>query len=77
MSDNSKILEVVKRALHQVTGKPVDEIGDEHRLVWDLSMDSVEIIDFIMHMESEGIFLNDDQISGDMTVLSVAKAIGM
>lgn len=63
----------VKELIHQVSGIPVDRIGLEDSLIVTLGLDSVEIIDLLMRLETCGVAIPSTQISATMTVLNIVE----
>lgn len=63
----------VKELIHQVSGIPVDRIGLGDSLIVTLGLDSVEIIDLLMRLETFGVTIPSTQISAAMTVHNIVE----
>lgn len=64
---------LVRSVIQQVNGTPFNNIDLDDRLISDLEMDSIEMVDFLIHMESIGVYLNKSQLSHDLTVAQILK----
>lgn len=65
----------VKKIIYEVNGTPVNNIKSADTLVTDLAMDSVELIDFIIHLEELGVIINESQLSNGLTVEGIARLL--
>jgi len=73
-SDNvSGKLTLVCNLIYQVNGTLPQNIKADDSLINDLAMDSVEMIDLLMHLEEYGVVLEDSQLSDALTVGQIAQ----
>ncbi|MGP3590909.1 acyl carrier protein [Vagococcus sp. WN89Y] len=71
--DISRKLTLVCNLIYQVNGTLPQNIKADDSLINDLAMDSVEMIDLLMHLEEYGVVLEDSQLSNALTVGQIAQ----
>lgn len=78
MSDSSvdkNALHIVYDLIFQVNGMLPHSISPQDSLIKDLGMDSVELIDFMIRLEEQGVVIKDSQLSSELTVSQIAGMI--
>lgn len=66
---------IVVNIIYQVNGVLPNKIRRQDNLIRDLVMDSVEIIDLLMHLEELGIIIPESEINGEMTVDDIIRRV--
>lgn len=69
-SDNER---QVKALIHQVSGIPIDCIGLNDSVIVTLALDSVEMIDLLMQLETFGVTIPSAQIDAALTVKDIVE----
>lgn len=69
-SDNER---QVKALIHQVSGIPIDCIGLNDSVIVTLGLDSVEMIDLLMQLETFGVTIPSAQIDAALTVKDIVE----
>lgn len=69
-SDNER---QVKALIHQVSGIPIDRIGLRDSVIVTLGLDSVEMVDLLMQLETFGVTIPSAQIDATLTVLDIVE----
>lgn len=69
-SDNER---QVKALIHQVSGIPIDCIGLNDSVIVSLGLDSVEMIDLLMQLETFGVTIPSAQIDAALTVNDIVE----
>lgn len=72
---SSEKLALVCNLIYQVNGTLPQNIKADDSLINDLAMDSVEMIDLLMHLEEYGVVLEDSQLSDALTVGQIAQVM--
>lgn len=62
------IFEQITALIHQVSGIPVEKMTPADSLIVTLGLDSVEMIDLFMQLETFGVFIETAQITAAFTV---------
>ncbi|CAO97723.1 acyl carrier protein [Erwinia tasmaniensis] len=78
MSDSSvdkNALHIVYELIFKVNGMLPHSISPQDSLIKDLGMDSVELVDFMIRLEEQGVVIKDSQLSSELTVGQVARLI--
>jgi len=70
-----KALSIVKNIIYEVNGITPDKIGIDDRLIKDLAMDSVEMIDFLMKLEEIDVIVSESQLTNALTVRHVVQLV--
>lgn len=63
----------VKALIHQVSGIPIDRIGLNDSIIVTLGLDSVEMIDLLMQLETFGVTIPSVQIDAALTVSDIVE----
>lgn len=63
----------VKALIHQVSGISIDHIALEDSLIVTLGLDSVEMIDLLMRLETSGVMLPSAKITAALTVRDIVE----
>lgn len=63
----------VKALIHQVSGIPIDRIGLHDSVIVTLGLDSVEMIDLLMQLETFGVTIPSVQIDAALTVSDIVE----
>lgn len=71
-SDNER---QVKALIHQVSGIPIDCIGLNDSVIVTLGLDSVEMIDLLMQLETFGVTIPSAQIDAALTVKDIVERL--
>ena len=70
------MLEKVIEMIAEHTEVPYEEITSESRLIGDLALSSLDLVDIIVRVEDEyGVMINERQIESLQTVGDVAAAL--
>lgn len=59
---------LIKEIIHSINGLNVGFIKNDDRLINDIGMDSVELIELLIKLEEYGLILNEDELSTKLTV---------
>ncbi|QZN98155.1 acyl carrier protein [Symbiopectobacterium purcellii] len=59
--------------IHQVSGIPIEHIGLHDSVIVTLGLDSVEMVDLLMQLETFGVTIPSAQIDATLTVLDIVK----
>ncbi|MCW2478393.1 acyl carrier protein [Candidatus Symbiopectobacterium sp. NZEC135] len=59
--------------IHQVSGIPIDRIGLNDSVIVTLGLDSVEMIDLLMQLETFGVTIPSVQIDAALTVSDIVE----
>ena len=62
----------VRNLISEVSGIPVSHIANADSLIVTLGMDSVELIDLFMRLETVGIIVPEERITAELTVGDIA-----
>lgn len=65
----------VANLIYQVNGALPNTISLQDRLISDLAMDSVELIDFLMRLEEIGVVIAESEISSNLTVGDIVQRV--
>ncbi|MBG6243864.1 type III secretion system protein [Candidatus Symbiopectobacterium sp. 'North America'] len=63
----------MKALIHQVSGIPIDSIGLHDSVIATLGLDSVEMIDLLMQLETFGVTIPSAQIDAALTVHDIVE----
>ncbi|EKC7685898.1 acyl carrier protein [Salmonella enterica] len=63
--------------IHLVNSTPIDSIKRTDRLIGDLKMDSIELIDFFLRLENINVFLKEEQINNQLIVDDIVNMVLM
>ncbi|MBT9428307.1 acyl carrier protein [Candidatus Symbiopectobacterium endolongispinus] len=63
----------MKALIHQVSGIPIDCIGLHDSVIATLGLDSVEMIDLLMQLETFGVTIPSAQIDATLTVHNIVE----
>lgn len=63
----------VKTLIHQVSGIPIDRIGLHDSVIVTLGLDSVEMVDLLIQLETFGVTIPSAQIDATLTVLDIVE----
>lgn len=66
---------LVANLIYQVNGVLPKNIKATDRLITDLGMDSVEMIDLIIRLEEIGVIIPESDISGSLTVENIIQLV--
>ncbi|EBZ4888369.1 acyl carrier protein [Salmonella enterica subsp. enterica serovar Bredeney] len=70
-------MKLVCKLIHLVNSTPIADINESDRLIDDLNMDSVELIDFFINLEEYNIFLKKEQINSGLTVGDIVSMMNI
>ncbi|EBD2439637.1 TPA: acyl carrier protein [Salmonella enterica] len=70
-------MKLVCKLIHLVNSTPIADINESDRLIDDLNMDSVELIDFFINLEEYNIFLKKEQINRGLTVGDIVSMMNI
>ncbi|MEB5958182.1 acyl carrier protein [Escherichia coli] len=59
---------LVANMIYQVNGVLPKDIRRDDKLINDLGMDSVELIDLLMRLEETGVVISESEITANLTV---------
>ncbi|WP_440862879.1 acyl carrier protein [Symbiopectobacterium purcellii] len=63
----------MKALIHQVSGIPIEHIGLHDSVIVTLGLDSVEMVDLLMQLETFGVTIPSAQIDATLTVLDIVE----
>lgn len=66
---------LVVNLIYQVNGILPKDIKQQDRLISDLAMDSVEMIDLLMRLEEMGVQIPESDISKNLTVGNIVQRV--
>ncbi|MFT8211973.1 MAG: acyl carrier protein [Symbiopectobacterium sp.] len=73
MINGSNNEHLVKELIYQVSGIPIDRIGLEDSLLVTLGLDSVEMIDLLMRLETFRVTIPSTQITAALRVRNIVE----
>ncbi len=69
----NEALNIISSKISQINGLPAGQIAMEDSLIKTLKLDSIELIEFLISLEEQGLFLQEEQINADLTVGDLVK----
>ena len=65
----------VGKVIQSINGAKPETLNRDDRIVIDLEMDSVELIDLLIKLEEIGVTLGESQLSSNLTVGHLAELV--
>jgi len=69
------VASLVANLIYQVNGTLPKDIQQQDRLISDLAMDSVEMIDLLMRLEEIGVMIPESDISQNLSVGDIVRRV--